>query len=41
MTMADLVTLRDAMRRFTAERDWHRLHDPKSFCSRSSVRSVG
>ena len=30
MTMSDLVTLRDAMRRFTAERDWHRLHDPKS-----------
>ena len=30
MTRSDLVTLRDAMRRFTAERDWHRLHDPKS-----------
>ena len=28
--MSDLVTLRDAMRRFTAERDWHRFHDPKS-----------
>jgi NTP pyrophosphatase (non-canonical NTP hydrolase) len=28
--MSDLVTLRDAMRRFTAERDWQRFHDPKS-----------
>jgi dCTP diphosphatase len=28
--MSDLECLRDAMRRFTAERDWERYHDPKS-----------
>jgi dCTP diphosphatase len=28
--MSDLVRLRDAMRAFTDERDWHRFHDPKS-----------
>jgi dCTP diphosphatase len=28
--MSDLIDLRDAMRRFTAERDWERFHDPKS-----------
>jgi dCTP diphosphatase len=28
--MSDLDDLRDAMRRFTAERDWDRFHDPKS-----------
>lgn len=28
--MSDLTELRDAMRAFTDERDWHRFHDPKS-----------
>lgn len=28
--MSDLIALRDAMREFTAERDWERYHDPKS-----------
>lgn len=28
--MSDLVDLRDAMRRFTDERDWAGFHDPKS-----------
>lgn len=28
--MPDLEDLRDAMRKFTAERDWERFHDPKS-----------
>jgi len=28
--MADLIELRDGMRRFTEERDWSRFHDPKS-----------
>lgn len=28
--MSDLVQLRDAMRVFTAARDWERFHDPKS-----------
>lgn len=28
--MTDLLALRDAMRAFTAERDWERFHDPKS-----------
>jgi len=28
--MTDLVELRDAMREFTAERDWEIFHDPKS-----------
>ena len=28
--MSDLVELRDAMRKFTAERDWEVFHDPKS-----------
>lgn len=28
--MSDLDDLRDAMRTFTAERDWERFHDPKS-----------
>jgi dCTP diphosphatase len=28
--MSDLEELRDAMRRFTHERDWSRFHDPKS-----------
>jgi NTP pyrophosphatase (non-canonical NTP hydrolase) len=28
--MSDLHELRDAMRRFTDERDWSRFHDPKS-----------
>lgn len=28
--MSDLDALRDAMRKFTAERDWERFHDPKS-----------
>ncbi len=28
--MSDLTALRDAMRGFTAERDWERFHDPKS-----------
>jgi NTP pyrophosphatase (non-canonical NTP hydrolase) len=27
---ADLITLRDRMRQFTAERDWSGFHDPKS-----------
>lgn len=28
--MSDLIELREAMRAFTAERDWERFHDPKS-----------
>ncbi len=28
--MSDLIDLRDAMREFTAERDWEVFHDPKS-----------
>jgi dCTP diphosphatase len=28
--VSDLDELRDAMRTFTAERDWERFHDPKS-----------
>lgn len=28
--MSDLSALRDAMREFTAERDWEAFHDPKS-----------
>ena len=28
--MSDLLELRDAMRTFTAERDWEVFHDPKS-----------
>jgi len=28
--MSDLMALRDAMREFTAGRDWERFHDPKS-----------
>lgn len=28
--MSDLIELRNAMRAFTAERDWERFHDPKS-----------
>ncbi len=28
--MSDLIELRNAMRRFTEERDWERFHDPKS-----------
>jgi len=28
--VSDLDDLRDAMRKFTAERDWERFHDPKS-----------
>lgn len=28
--MSDLIELRDAMRQFTAERDWEKFHDPKS-----------
>jgi dCTP diphosphatase len=28
--MSDFEALRDAMREFTAERDWERYHDPKS-----------
>ena len=28
--MSDLIELREKMRRFTAERDWERFHDPKS-----------
>lgn len=28
--MSDLEALRDAMREFTAEREWERFHDPKS-----------
>lgn len=28
--MSDLTVLRDAMREFTAEREWERYHDPKS-----------
>ena len=28
--MSDLIELRDAMRQFTAERDWEVFHDPKS-----------
>jgi dCTP diphosphatase len=28
--VSDLVTLRDRMRQFTAERDWSGFHDPKS-----------
>jgi len=28
--VSDLDNLRDAMRKFTTERDWERFHDPKS-----------
>jgi dCTP diphosphatase len=28
--VSDLEALRDRMRQFTAERDWHGFHDPKS-----------
>lgn len=28
--MSDLIELRDAMRQFTAEREWEKFHDPKS-----------
>lgn len=28
--MSDLIELRNAMRQFTAERDWEKFHDPKS-----------
>lgn len=28
--MSDLTELRDKMRRFTDEREWHHFHDPKS-----------
>ena len=28
--MSDLEALRDAMRSFTADRDWEKFHDPKS-----------
>ena len=28
--MSDFIVLRDAMRAFTAERDWEKYHDPKS-----------
>jgi dCTP diphosphatase len=28
--MSDLTALRDAMRSFTASREWERFHDPKS-----------
>lgn len=30
MNVPDLIELRDAMRQFTAERDWSQYHDPKS-----------
>lgn len=28
--MSDLTELRDAMRRFTSDRNWEKFHDPKS-----------
>lgn len=28
--MSDLIALRDAMRKFTSERQWEQFHDPKS-----------
>ena len=39
-TITDLNTLRDALRAFCAERDWHRFHTPKNLVMALSVEAA-
>jgi len=39
-TITDLSTLRDALRAFCAERDWHRFHTPKNLVMALSVEAA-
>ncbi len=39
-TITDLNTLRDALRDFCAERDWHRFHTPKNLVMALSVEAA-
>lgn len=38
--ITDLETLRDALRAFCAERDWHRFHTPKNLVMALSVEAA-
>ena len=38
--ITDLTTLRDALRAFCAERDWHRYHTPKNLVMALSVEAA-
>jgi dCTP diphosphatase len=38
--ITDLTTLRDALRAFCAERDWHRFHTPKNLVMALSVEAA-
>ena len=39
-SITDLTTLRDALRAFCAERDWHRYHTPKNLVMALSVEAA-
>jgi NTP pyrophosphatase (non-canonical NTP hydrolase) len=39
-SITDLPTLRDALRAFCAERDWHRFHTPKNLVMALSVEAA-
>ena len=39
-SITDLTTLRDALRSFCAERDWHRFHTPKNLVMALSVEAA-
>ncbi|MCK9389610.1 MAG: nucleotide pyrophosphohydrolase [Sulfuritalea sp.] len=39
-SITDLTTLRDALRDFCAERDWHRYHTPKNLVMALSVEAA-
>jgi dCTP diphosphatase len=39
-SITDLDTLRDALRAFCAERDWHRFHTPKNLVMALSVEAA-
>jgi NTP pyrophosphatase (non-canonical NTP hydrolase) len=39
-TITDLTTLRNALRAFCAERDWHRFHTPKNLVMALSVEAA-
>lgn len=38
--MTDLVSLRDSLRRFAAERDWDQFHSPKNLAAALSVEAA-
>lgn len=40
MTTQELNTLRDALRKFAAERDWDQFHSPKNLASALSVEAA-